>query len=92
MGRTPPPAGYRLLPVKCGKRDDLSSRPRAARNASSTNARTWPHEIVRDPIRTDELVVGTISDGPAETEVARKLARPTVDTVALHDEIETLRS
>ena len=48
-------------------------------------------KIVRDLTRTDELVVGVITERLADPEAARKLAKPTVDTKALHDQIDTLR-
>ena len=48
-------------------------------------------KIVRDLTRTDELVVGIITERLADPEAARKLAKPTVDTKALHDQIDTLR-
>ena len=48
-------------------------------------------KIVRDLARTDELVIGIITERLADPEAARKLAKPTVDTKALHDQIDTLR-
>ena len=48
-------------------------------------------KIVRDLARTDELVVGIVTERLSNPEAARKLAKPTVDTKALHDKIDTLR-
>ncbi len=47
--------------------------------------------IVRDLARTDELVIGVITERLADPEAARKLGKPTVDTKVLHDQIDTLR-
>lgn len=48
-------------------------------------------KIVRDLTNTDELVIGIITQRLADPDAARKLARPTVDTKALHEQIDTLR-
>ena len=58
----------------------------------STNARTpGCFKVVRDLSKADELVVGIITERLADPEAARKLAKPTVDTKALHEKIDTLR-
>jgi site-specific DNA recombinase len=48
-------------------------------------------KIVRDLTRTDELVIGIVTERLADPEAARKLGKPTVDTKALHERIDTLR-
>ncbi|MDW5610014.1 recombinase family protein [Mycolicibacterium sp. D5.8-2] len=48
-------------------------------------------KIVRDLGRTDELVVGVITERLADPDAARKLAKPTVDTKALTQKIGTYR-
>ena len=48
-------------------------------------------KIVRDLARTDELVVGVITERLADPEAARRLSKPTVDTKALHERIDTQR-
>jgi site-specific DNA recombinase len=48
-------------------------------------------KIVRDLVRTDELVVGVITQRLADPDAARKLSKPTVDTKKLHQQIDTLR-
>src|SRR5262245_34972595 len=48
-------------------------------------------KIVRDLIQTDELVVGIITERLADPEAARKLSKPTVNTKALHEQIDTYR-
>ncbi len=47
--------------------------------------------MVRDLAKTDELVIGVITERLADPDAARKLSKPTVDTKALHDQIDTLR-
>ena len=47
--------------------------------------------MVRDLAKTDELVIGDITERLADPDAARKLSKPTVDTKALHDQIDTLR-
>ena len=48
-------------------------------------------KIVRDLVRTDEVMVGVITEFLARPDAAKKLAKPTVDTKALHEQIDTYR-
>jgi site-specific DNA recombinase len=48
-------------------------------------------KIVRDLTKTDELVIGIITERLTDPEAACKLAKPTVDTKKLHNQIDTLR-
>jgi hypothetical protein len=47
--------------------------------------------IVRDLTRTDELLIGIITERLADPKAARKLAKPTVNAKKLHDQIDTFR-
>ena len=48
-------------------------------------------KIVRDLAKTDQRVIGSITGRLAEPDAAAALARPSVDTSALRDPIDTLR-
>ena len=78
---------------ECGKRMGTMSKPTktGAKRVVYQCKNIGLHEDRARPDQTDELVVGVITERLADPEAARKLAKPTVDTKALHDQIDTLR-
>jgi site-specific DNA recombinase len=78
---------------ECGRRMGTMSKP----TKSGTKRLAYQcknmgcMKIVRDLIRTDELVIGVITERLSDPEAARKLAKPAVDTKELHERIDTLR-
>jgi site-specific DNA recombinase len=78
---------------ECGKRMGTVARP------TKTGGKRVIYQcknfgcmkIVRDLAKTDALVIDIITSRLADPEAARKLAKPTVDTKALHEQIDTLR-
>ena len=77
----------------CGKRMGSMSKPTktGTKRIAYQCKNMGCMKIVRDLTRTDELVIGVITERLADPEAARKLAKPTVDTKALHEKIDTLR-
>ena len=78
---------------ECGKRMGTMAKPTksGAKRVAYQCKNMGCMKIVRDLAKTDELVIGIITERLADPEAARKLAKPTVDTKKLHDQIDTLR-
>ncbi len=78
---------------ECGKRMGSMSKPTkgGAKRLAYQCKNMGCMKIVRNLARTDELVVAVITERLADPEAARKLSKPTVDTKALHDQIDTQR-
>jgi DNA invertase Pin-like site-specific DNA recombinase len=78
---------------ECGRRMGTMSKPTksGAKRLAYQCKNMGCMKIVRDLARTDELVVGIITERLADPEAARKLSKPTVDTKALHERIDTQR-
>ena len=78
---------------ECGKRMGTTMRPTKSgtKRVAYQCKNAGCMKIVRDLTKTDELVIGIITERLADPEAARKLSKPTVDTKALHERIDTLR-
>jgi site-specific DNA recombinase len=78
---------------ECGRRMSTVTKPtkRGTKRVVYQCKNMGCMKIVRALPRTDELVIGIITERLADPDAARKLAKPTVDTKKLHDQIDTLR-
>jgi site-specific DNA recombinase len=78
---------------ECGRRMGTCIKPTKSGSKRVVYQCKQPNcmKIVRDLTKTDELVIGIITERLADPEAARNLGKPTVDTKALHDQIDTLR-
>ena len=77
---------------ECSKRMSTVAKPKnGAKRVVYQCKNMGCMKIVRDLTRTDELVVGIITERLADPAAARKLSKPTVDTKKLHEQIDTLR-